>query len=73
MSREIFEHNQSKSSNWFPALSVSKSNGLHAVIYWSFFIEFEADFMNSSQMIGDFPAVLNFNRLLFKLSLFICN
>jgi len=70
MSREIFEHNQSKSSNRFLALSVSKSNRLHAVIFRSFFIKFEADFMNSSQTIGDFPAVFNFNRLLFKLSLF---
>lgn len=29
--------------------------------------------MNSSQTISDFSAVLNFNPLLFELSLFICN
>ena len=29
--------------------------------------------INSSKMIGDFPAVLNFNQLFLKLKRFICN
>ena len=29
--------------------------------------------MNSSKMIGNFPAVLNFNPLFLKLNRFICN
>ena len=29
--------------------------------------------MDSSKMIGHLPEVLNFNRLLLKLTLFICN
>ena len=29
--------------------------------------------MNSSKMIGKFPAVVNFNRLYLKLNRFICN
>jgi hypothetical protein len=43
--------------------SASKCNWLHVVIYS----------IDSSEMMGSFPEVLNFNWLFLKLNCFICN
>ena len=58
-------------TSWDP--SVCKSNRLHIDILRFSFIKIGYIFINSSKMTGNFPAVFNFNRLLLKLSRFICN
>jgi hypothetical protein len=52
--------------------SISKSNRLHAVICWFFFIN-EVCSTKSSKMMGNCPEVFNFNKLFFKLNWFLCN
>ena len=53
--------------------SVSKSNRLHVDILRFFFIKLGYVFIDSSKMIGNFPAVLNFDWLFLKVNWFICN
>ena len=68
VSGEIFGHNRSKSE------SVSKSNRLHVVVIFPVFLYwFELYSTDSSTTIGDFPEVLNFDRLFLNLNWFICN
>ena len=52
---------------------VSKSNRLHVVIFQFFFYDTGAYSIDSSKMMGNFPEVLDFNRLFLKLNRFICN
>ena len=63
---EIFGHNI---TGWDP--SVCKSNRLH-ILRFSFY-KICIYFKDSSRMIGNFPTVLNSNRLFLKLNRFICN
>ena len=58
-------------ANWDP--SVCKSNRLHVDILQVSFITLGISSKNSYKMIGNFPAVVNFNRLFLKLNRFICN
>ena len=63
---EIFGHSQLRS--W--------SLRVQPVTFWHpsvFLYEIGVYSIDSSQIIGDFPAVLNFNRLFLKLNRFICN
>jgi hypothetical protein len=53
--------------------SVAKSSRLHVDIFRFSFIKIGVNAINSSKMIGNFPAVLNFNRLFLKLNQFIRN
>ena len=53
--------------------SVCESNRLHVDILWVFLYEDGVYFINSSKMIGNFPAVSNFNRLFLKINRFICS
>ena len=43
------------------------------MIFWFFFSELGSHSVNSSKVIGNFPEVLNFNRLFLKLNRLICN
>ena len=52
--------------------SESKSNRLHVVIF-QFSLLIEIYSIDSSKMVYNFPAVLNFNRSFLKLNQFICN
>ena len=56
---------------WDP--SVCKSNRLHVDILRFFLYYIGVYSINSSKMIGNFPAVSNFNRLYLKLNRFIYN
>ena len=47
--------------------TVSKSNQLHVVIFWFFFIKIEVYSMDSSKVMGHIPEPLNLNRLFLKL------
>jgi hypothetical protein len=38
-----------------------------------YYIYFKIYYIDSSKMMGNFPEVLNFNRLFLKLNQFICN
>ena len=49
------------------------SNRLHVEILGFTFNEFGVYFKISSTTVGNFPAVLNFNRLFLKFNWFICN
>ena len=53
--------------------SVCKSNRLHCSHPPVFLYKNGVCSINSSRMIGKFPAVLNFNRLFLRLDRFICN
>ena len=53
--------------------SVSKSNQLHVDIFRFFFYLSQVYSIDSSRMMGNFPEVLNFNRLFLKLNRFVCN
>jgi hypothetical protein len=48
--------------------------GLHVDVLRFSFVKFGVySYINSSSMIGNSPAVLNFNRLFLELNRFICN
>jgi hypothetical protein len=64
---EIFGHNRLRSE----CLQVQPE--IHVDILRFSFIEFGVFSMNSSTMMRNFPAVLNFSRLFLKLDRFICN
>ena len=53
--------------------SVCKSNRWHVDMLRFSFTKLRYILWNSSKMIGNFPAVLNFNQLFLKLNRFICN
>ena len=53
--------------------SIYKSNWLLVHILRLSFIKFGVYSIDSSKMIGNFPVVVNFNRLFLKLNRFICN
>ena len=66
--RDVFKHNRLRSPVFY------KSSRLHVDILRISFNKFWGVYsIDSSKMIGDFPAVLNFNRLFLKLNRFICN
>ena len=51
-----------------------KSNRLYVhILQFSFLKKIGVYSINSSKTIGNFPEVLNFNRLFLKLNRFICN
>ena len=50
-----------------------KGNRLHVHIFQVCLHSFEVYSIDSSEMIGKFPEVLNFNRLFLELNQFICN
>ena len=53
--------------------NVFKINQLHVDIF-SVFLYCNQDYsMNYSKWIGNFPKVLNFNKLFLKLNQFLCN
>ena len=58
-------------TGWDP--SVCKSNRLHVDILRCSFTRFGVYSINSFKLIGNFPAVLSFNRLFLKLNRFICS
>ena len=49
------------------------NNRLHVGILQFPFIKLGYNFISSSKMTGNLPAVLNFNQLFLKLNRFICN
>jgi hypothetical protein len=51
----------------------SKSNHLHVDIFQNFLSWIGVHSLNSSQMIGNCPEVLNFNMIFLKLNWFVCN
>ena len=53
--------------------SVCKPSRMFDILRFSFLYKVGIYAINSSRMIGNFPAVLNFNRLFLKLNRFICN
>ena len=55
-----------------PKLSVCKSIRLHVHILRFSYIKIGVYSIDSSKMMGNFPAVLNFDRLFLKLNRFIC-
>ena len=56
---------------WGP--SVCKSNWLHVNILQFFFYESGVYSIDSTKMVGNFPGILNFNRLFLKLKWFFYN
>ena len=64
---EILGHNNRLRSSWFatPTVYMLTSSGF-PLLNWGIVVD-------SSTMIGNFPAVLNFDRLFLKPNWFICN
>ena len=50
-----------------------KSNRLHVDIFRFCFYSFEVYFIDSFEMVGTFPEILNFNWFFLELNRFICN